>query len=143
MEMAIEKARTASFPDVPVGALLVDSRGRVVSMTTNRRERDSDPSGHAEILALREASRDQGTWRLENHTLYVTLEPCLMCAGAIAEARVSGVVFGAWDERLGAAGSVYDILRDPRVTSKIEVIGGVLANECSLLLRDFFSNQRT
>lgn len=141
MKLAIQEART-SFPDVPVGALLVSPEGRMIAKASNRRERDSDPSAHAEMLVLREASKDFEDWRLEGCTLYVTLEPCAMCATAISDARVSRVVFGAFDERLGAAGSKYDILRDSDHGAKVEVVGGILETDCAELLSSFFAGKR-
>ncbi len=122
--------------DVPVGALIVDPSGKVVATGTNEREAKSDPTAHAEIVAMRKAATDG--WRLDNHTLVVTLEPCAMCAGAIAQARISKVIFGAWDEKAGAVGSVWDVLRDPRTIHRVEVESGVLEKECAALLSDFF-----
>ena len=141
MKLALAEAES-SFPDVPVGALLVNSQGKMVAKASNRRVRDNDPLGHAEILVLREASKDKGNWRLDGYTLYVTLEPCAMCAAAISDARVSRVVFGAFDEILGAAGSRYDILRDPLHSGVVEVLGGVMEIECSQLLKGFFEGKR-
>jgi tRNA(adenine34) deaminase len=128
--------------DVPVGAIILDESGNIVASGFNRREVDSDPTAHAEIVALREAADIAGNWRLDNHTLVVTLEPCAMCAGAIAQARIKTVVFGAWDEKAGAVGSVWDVLRDPRAPHRVEVIAGVLADECAELLNKFFSELR-
>jgi len=122
--------------DVPVGALIIDPSGRIVSTGTNERESKSDPTAHAEIVAMRKAATNG--WRLDNHTLVVTLEPCAMCAGAIAQARISKVIFGAWDEKAGAAGSVWDVLRDPRAIHRVEVESGVLQEECAALLSEFF-----
>jgi len=122
--------------DVPVGALIIDPSGRIVSTGTNEREAKSDPTAHAEIVAMRKAATNG--WRLDNHTLVVTLEPCAMCAGAIAQARISKVIFGAWDEKAGAAGSVWDVLRDPRAIHRVEVESGVLQEECAALLSEFF-----
>jgi len=122
--------------DVPVGALIVDPSGKIIATGTNEREAKSDPTAHAEIVALRKAARNG--WRLDNHTLVVTLEPCAMCAGAIAQARISKVIFGAWDEKAGAAGSVWDVLRDPRAIHRVEVEAGVLEKECAALLSEFF-----
>jgi tRNA(adenine34) deaminase len=122
--------------DVPVGALIVDSSGKIIATGTNEREAKSDPTAHAEIVAIRKAATNG--WRLDNHTLVVTLEPCAMCAGAIAQARISKVIFGAWDEKAGAVGSVWDVLRDPRSIHRVEVESGVLENECAALLSDFF-----
>ena len=128
--------------DVPVGALILDPAGNIVATGFNRREIDSDPTAHAEIVALRRAAEKLGSWRLENHTLVVTLEPCAMCAGAIAQARIATVVFGAWDEKAGAVGSIWDVLRDPRALHKTEVIAGVLEAECAELLNKFFNELR-
>jgi tRNA(adenine34) deaminase len=122
--------------DVPVGALIVDPSGKIIATGTNEREAKSDPTAHAEIVAMRKAAVNG--WRLDNHTLVVTLEPCAMCAGAIAQARISKVIFGAWDEKAGAVGSVWDVLRDPRSIHRVEVESGVLENECAALLSDFF-----
>ena len=122
--------------DVPVGALIVDPSGKVIATGTNEREAKSDPTAHAEIVAMRKAATNG--WRLDNHTLVVTLEPCAMCAGAIAQARISKVIFGAWDEKAGAVGSVWDVLRDPRSIHRVEVESGVLQKECAALLSEFF-----
>ena len=128
--------------DVPVGAILVDDDGVAIAVGANEREATGDSTGHAEIVAIREASLKRGNWNLEDLTLVVTLEPCVMCAGAIRAARIKRVVFGAWDELAGASGSVYDILRDPRLGKPVEVIGGVLETECAAVLTDFFKERR-
>jgi tRNA(adenine34) deaminase len=141
MRLAISEA-LSSFPDVPVGAILVGPTGKLVAKNSNRRIRDNDPSAHAELLVIREATGDLGDWRLDGFTLFVTLEPCAMCATAISDARISRVVFGAWDKRLGAAGSKYDILRDPTHGGQTEVTGGVLEVDCSRLLSRFFEQKR-
>ena len=141
MKLAINEAK-ASFPDVPVGAVLVNSSGKMIAKAHNLREKNIDPSGHAEIAVLREAAKDLGTWKLNGCTLFVTFEPCAMCATAISDARISRVVFGAWDQSLGAAGSRYDILRDSSHGGAIEVVGGVLEQECSNLLSEFFRDRR-
>ena len=141
MSQALQLARQ-SGTEVPVGALLMSPAGVVIASAVNDREASHDPSGHAEILALRAGGRVMGDWRLEDCTLIVTLEPCVMCSGAILEARISRVIFGAYDLRKGAAGSAYDLLRDARLGSGLEVIGGVLEAECSELLSDFFGEQR-
>ncbi len=133
--IALAQASLASN-DVPVGALVIDPSGKIIASGTNEREAKSDPTAHAEIVALRKAAANG--WRLDNHTLVVTLEPCAMCAGAIAQARISKVIFGAWDEKAGAAGSVWDVLRDPRAIHRVEVESGVLEKECAALLSDFF-----
>ncbi len=143
MREAIVIAREALLTsDVPIGAVVFDPTGVVVGRGNNLREFDNDPTAHAEIVALREAALAAKSWRLDNHTLVVTLEPCAMCAGAIAQSRIERVVFGAWDEKAGAVGSVWDILRDPRVPYQVEVVAGVLEDECSELLREFFKGKR-
>ncbi len=141
MQLALSKAKR-SGDDVPVGAVIVNSDGEVIASGHNRKEAKHDASSHAEIEAIRAAGQKLGDWRLENCTLVVTLEPCVMCAGAIVAARIPRVVFGAWDAKVGAAGSLYDILRDPRLGNPVEVVGGVLEQECSALLEDFFASRR-
>lgn len=141
MQLALEQARLAG-EEVPVGAVLVSDSGQVLAAAHNLRESKCDATSHAEIEVIRQANSDRGDWRLENTTLFVTLEPCVMCAGGIAAARIPRVVFGAWDERVGAAGSVYDILRDPRLGKPVEVISGVLEPECNALLKEFFASRR-
>jgi tRNA(adenine34) deaminase len=138
MRLALEQAAAAPPGDVPVGAVVLGAAGEVLAAAANRREADADPAGHAEILALRAAGAAAGRWRLAGCTLVVTLEPCVMCAGAISAARVARLVYGTPDERAGAAGSVWDLLDDRRLGPEVEVIGGVLAAECSDLLRAFF-----
>jgi tRNA(adenine34) deaminase len=128
--------------DVPVGAVVLDRDGAVTGRGGNRREADGDPTAHAEIVALREAGRALGGWRLDGCTLVVTLEPCAMCAGAAAAARVSRLVYGAADDRAGAAGSRWDLLRDRRLGPPVEVLGGVLAADCAAVLREFFGERR-
>lgn len=135
--------RARETGDVPVGAVVVDENGRIIGRGWNCREANHDPSGHAEIVALREAGRARGTWRLTGCTLIVTLEPCTMCAGAILASRIDRVVFGAWDPKAGAAGSLRDVLRDARMPHPTEVIGGVLAQEAAMQLRSFFLGCRT
>lgn len=144
MQLAINLAKTSSqaLDEVPVGAVILNSLGEVVATGTNERELHSDPSGHAEIVAMRKAATSLENWRLDAHTLVVTLEPCAMCAGAIAQSRMARLVFGAWDEKAGAVGSVWDILRDPRALNKVEVVSGVLARECGEMLGDFFQEKR-
>jgi len=143
MRLALARARRAlGTGDVPVGAVVVGPDGAVVGEGHNAREADGDPTAHAEVLALRAAARTLGRWRLEDCTLVVTLEPCLMCAGAIVLARVPRVVFGAWDPKAGASGSQWDVLRDRRVNHRPEVLGGVLEEECGEVLREFFESQR-
>ncbi|MRH27877.1 tRNA-specific adenosine deaminase [Microbacterium sp. SYP-A9085] len=135
-------AQAARGADVPVGAVVLDAAGRPVGEGRNLREETGDPTAHAEIVALRQAAASLGTWNLEGHTLVVTLEPCVMCAGAILQARIARVVFGAWDDKAGAAGSMYDVLRDRRLPYRAEVVGGVRADEASALLRAFFDARR-
>ena len=143
MQQALEIAKSAlASGDVPVGALVLSPVGEVISTGFNRREIDNDPSAHAEIIALREAAIANGSWRLDGHTIVVTLEPCPMCAGAISQARIKTLVFGAWDAKVGAVGSVWDVLRDPRTLHQVEVISGVNESECALLLSEFFKNNR-
>jgi tRNA(adenine34) deaminase len=128
--------------DVPIGAVVVDAAGRELAAACNSREAFGDPTAHAEVLALRAAAAVQGEWRLEGCTLAVTIEPCTMCAGAIGLARVSRVVFGAWEPKTGAAGSLWDVLRDRRLNHRPEVVPGVLAGECSALMESFFASHR-
>jgi tRNA(adenine34) deaminase len=128
--------------DVPVGAVLVAPDGQIVALGRNEREANHDPSAHAEIVAIRKAAAERADWRLEDLTMVVTLEPCVMCAGAIVAARIPRVVFGAWDERVGASGSLYDHLRDARLGKPVEVISGVLEAECAAQLKDFFEARR-
>ncbi len=143
MEHALEEARAClATEDVPVGAVVLDEHGAVVATGRNEREATQDPTAHAEVLALRAAARATGDWHLERHTLVVTLEPCPMCAGAILAARVPRIVFGAWDPKAGASGSVYDIARDRRLPHRSEVVAGVLEEECAALLDDFFQQRR-
>jgi tRNA(adenine34) deaminase len=143
MQQAIEVAKRAEiFDDVPVGALIVNEQGEVLATGQNLREKDNDLTAHAEIVAIKNAGNKFGNWRLDDLTLVVTLEPCVMCAGAIAQSRMKRLVFGAFDEKAGAVGSIWDVIRDPRALSKVEVVSGVLADQCSLLLRDFFNNKR-
>jgi tRNA(adenine34) deaminase len=144
MTLALGEAiRARETGDVPVGAIVVDPAGDVVGSGRNEREATGDPTAHAEIVALRNAAEQAGTWNLSGHTLVVTLEPCVMCAGAILNSRIDRVVFGAWDEKAGAAGSVMDLLRDRSLPLRVtEVVGGVLGNECAALLTDFFGELR-
>ncbi|ROS47489.1 tRNA-adenosine deaminase [Curtobacterium sp. PhB78] len=143
MERALDEARAClATGDVPVGAVVLDRDGVVVAVGRNEREALQDPTAHAEVLALRAAAAVTGDWHLDEHTLVVTLEPCPMCAGAILAARVPRVVFGAWDPKAGATGSVYDIARDRRLPHRSEVVGGVLERECAALLDAFFSLRR-
>jgi len=139
MRSAIAIAQSAlKTDDVPVGALIVDSENNIISTGYNEREAHQDPTAHAEIVAIRRAAQKLGTWRLDGCKLVVTLEPCAMCAGAIAQSRINTLIFGAWDEKAGAVGSVWDVLRDPRAIHKMEVVGGVLESECAELLTNFF-----
>ena len=128
--------------DVPVGAVIINKQGEIVATGHNERELHNDPTAHAEIVAIRRACEKSGQWRLEDHTIIVTLEPCAMCAGAIAQSRISTVIFGAWDEKAGAVGSVWDLLRDPRSLYKVEVKAGVLVDECSAMLKEFIQGVR-
>ena len=128
--------------DVPVGAVILDEAGTIVVRARNRRELDTDPTAHAEILAIRQAARAIGSWRLTGLTLVVTLEPCTMCAGAVTLSRLGRLVYGAEDPKAGAAGSLWDVLRDNRLNHRPEVIGGVLAEECGAVLREFFASRR-
>ncbi|MGE3288423.1 MAG: nucleoside deaminase [Pseudonocardia sp.] len=139
LEVAAGALRTG---DVPIGAVVADAEGRELAVACNAREALGDPTAHAEILALRAAAARVGGWRLEGCTLAVTVEPCTMCAGAIGLARIDRVVFGAWEPRTGAAGSLWDVLRDRRLTHRPEVVGGVLAAECAALLEEFFAAHR-
>jgi len=142
MRRALDEARGAlAHGDVPVGAVIMRD-GEVLSATANRTVADGDATAHAEIIAIREASRVHGGWRLDDCTLYVTLEPCAMCAGALVLSRMQRVVFGAWDEKAGMAGSVGDLLRHPRLNHRPEVRGGVLEEECGALLSAFFQERR-
>ena len=140
--LSLAKMASISSSDIPVGAVIIDTNGNIISTGHNQRELIKDSTAHAELIAIKSANRSLSSWRLENLTLVVTLEPCLMCAGAILQSRVNRVVFGAWDEKAGACGSVWDVLRDGRSLHKVEVIGGVLENECAELLSNFFSQKR-
>jgi tRNA(adenine34) deaminase len=143
MGLALHAARGATgTEDVPVGAVVLDPAGEVLASAHNARELTADPTGHAEVLALRAAGARVGSWQLAGCTLAVTLEPCTMCAGAIVLARIGRVIFGAWDPKAGAAGSLWDALRDRRLNHRPEVVGGVRAEECAALLDDFFAARR-
>ena len=144
MHVAIEHAKIAAIAskDVPVGAVILNANGDLIATGNNQRELLNDPTAHAEVVSIRHAAKELGNWRLDGCTIVVTLEPCVMCVGAIAQSRLSKVVFGAWDEKAGASGSVWDILRDPRALHKVEVTSGVLGEECSAMLKEFFSEQR-
>ncbi|MFC5994613.1 nucleoside deaminase [Pseudonocardia hispaniensis] len=140
---ALSVATTATNTgDVPIGAIVVDPSGREIAAACNAREALGDPTAHAEVMALRAAAATVGEWRLEGCTIAVTVEPCTMCAGAIGLARIARVVFGAWEPRTGAVGSLWDVLRDRRLNHRPEVLGGVLEDECVALLEDFFAGQR-
>ncbi|GAB2758531.1 MAG: tRNA adenosine(34) deaminase TadA [Actinomycetota bacterium] len=143
MREALAEARSApDTGDVPIGAVVLDAEGTVIGRGRNEREAVGDPTAHAEVLALREAARVRGEWRLEGCTLVVTLEPCTMCAGAAVLSRVARVVFGAYDDKAGAVGSLWDVVRDRRLNHRPEVISGVLADECTLMLQEFFATHR-
>ena len=143
MQEAISLAKEAAIKgDVPVGALVVDDLGTIIGMGANLREQENDPTAHAEIVAIRNAANKISNYRLDDLTMVVTLEPCGMCAGAIAQSRIKRLVFGAFDEKAGAVGSVWDSLRDPRALHKLEVLSGILKEECSCLLKDFYQNKR-
>ena len=143
MQQAISLAKEAATKgDVPVGALVVDDAGTIFGMGANLREQDNDPTAHAEIVAIRNAASKIGNYRLDDLTMVVTLEPCGMCAGAIAQSRIKRLVFGSFDEKYGAVGSVWDLLRDTRAIYKPEVISGVLEDECGQLLSEFFTTKR-
>jgi tRNA(adenine34) deaminase len=143
MRAALDEARAAlTSGDVPIGAVVLDAGGSVVGFGRNVRERDGDPTGHAELVALREAAARLGEWRLTGCTLVVTLEPCTMCAGAVVLSRLDRLVFGAYDDKAGAVGSLWDVVRDRRLNHRPEVVAGVLAEECRGLLDDFFAHQR-
>jgi len=142
MLLALDQARLAArHGDVPVGAVVVDQAGNALAAAGNEREIRHDPTAHAELLALREASRRLQSWRLTGLTLIVTLEPCTMCAGALVLARVARLVFGAFDPKAGAVSSLFDVVRDPRLNHRVDVRGGVLEAECSALLKDFFASR--
>jgi tRNA(adenine34) deaminase len=144
LAVAAEAAATLdpAAADVPVGAVVLDEAGAVLGRAANRREADRDPTAHAELLAIRDAARCRGEWRLAGCTLVVTLEPCTMCAGAVTLARLDRLVYGALDAKAGAVGSLWDVVRDRRLAHRPEVIGGVLAADCAALLRDFFASRR-
>lgn len=143
MQQVISLAQgVKSSGDVPVGALIVNEVGEIVSFGKNEREKDNDPTAHAEILAIRRAGEKLSSWRLDDLTLIVTLEPCVMCAGAILQSRLKRLVFGAFDPKAGAVGSSLDVIRDVRALSKVEVVSGVLEKECAKLLTDFFATKR-
>jgi tRNA(adenine34) deaminase len=143
MELALNQARKAAeHNDVPIGAVILDPRGRLVAAAGNERELNRDPTGHAELLAIRRAAEVTGGWRLDDHTLVVTLEPCTMCAGALVLARIGRLVFGAYDPKAGAVASLWDVVRDRRLNHRVEVVGGIAAETCGSLLREFFQTHR-
>ena len=143
MQQAITLAKDAAANnDVPVGALVVNEQGEILGTGHNLREESNDPSAHAEIVAMRNAASKISNWRMDDLTMIVTLEPCAMCAGAISQSRFKRLVFGAWDEKAGAVGSVWDVIRDQRSLNKVEVVSGVLEKECSAMLTNFFEEKR-
>ncbi|MEY4888727.1 MAG: hypothetical protein RL237_790 [Actinomycetota bacterium] len=143
MQAALSLAKVAGDSgDVPVGAIVVNEAGEILGTGQNLREKNNDPSAHAEIVAMRQAAEKIGSWRLDDLTMVVTLEPCAMCAGAISQSRFKRLVFGTWDEKAGAVGSVWDLIRDGRSLNKVEVVSGVLEKECAKLLTDFFATKR-
>ena len=143
MSNALQLADQAQLHnDVPVGALVVNQMGEIIGRGKNEREKSNDPLAHAELMAINDAAKNLNSYRFDDLTLVVTLEPCAMCAGAIAQSRFSRLVFGAFDEKAGAVGSVWDLIRDQRALTKIEVISGVLQDECAGILKDFFANKR-
>jgi tRNA(adenine34) deaminase len=143
MQAALSLAKVAADKgDVPVGAIVVNEAGEILGTGQNLREQSNDPTAHAEVIAIRQAAEKIGSWRLDDLTIVVTLEPCAMCAGAIAQSRIKRLVFGAWDEKAGAVGSVMDVIRDPRALTKVEVIAGIMEKECSQALSDFFNTKR-
>ena len=143
MQQAISIAHEVkSSGDVPVGALIVNESGEILSSGKNERKKNNDPTAHAEIVAIRKASEKIGTWRLDDFTLIVTLEPCVMCAGAILQSRIKRLVFGAFDQKAGAVGSVFDVIRDRLILTNVEVVSRVLTDECEVLIKDFFRNRR-
>ena len=143
MQQALALAnQAATFDDVPVGALVVNDQGEIIGVGENLREKNNDPTAHAEIVAIKNAAQKIGNWRLDDLTMVVTLEPCAMCAGAIVQTRMKRLVFGAFDEKAGAVGSIWDVVRDTRALTKIEVISGVLEKECAQVLTIFFKGKR-
>jgi tRNA(adenine34) deaminase len=143
MQQALHLAKNAAnHGDVPVGAIIVDEKGEVIGRGKNERVKNNDPLAHAEIVAIKDAASKLANWRFDQLTLIVTLEPCAMCAGAIAQSRFKRLVFGSFDEKGGAAGSIWDLIRDARALTQIEVVSGVLADDCALVLSDFFASKR-
>ena len=143
MQAALSLAKVAADKgDVPVGAIVVNEAGEILGTGQNLREQSNDPTAHAEVIAIRQAGEKIGSWRLDDLTIVVTLEPCAMCAGAILQSRIKRLVFGAWNEKTGAVGSIWDVIRDERSLHKVEVISKCLESECVELLNNFFINQR-
>jgi len=143
MQQALLLAKeAANHGDVPVGAIIVDEKGAVIGRDKNERVKNTDPLAHAEIMAIKNTANKLSNWRFDQLTLIVTLEPCAMCAGAIAQSRFKRLVFGSFDEKAGAAGSIWDLIRDARALTQIEVVSGVLADDCALVLSDFFASKR-
>jgi len=143
MQAALSLAKVAGDSgDVPVGAIVVNEAGEILGTGQNLREKNNDPSAHAEIVAMRQAAEKIGSWRLDDLTMVVTLEPCAMCAGAISQSRFKRLVFGTWDEKAGSVGSVWDLVRDGRSLNKVEVVSGVMEQECGDVLKSFFSSKR-
>ena len=143
MQQAISLAKAAADNgDVPVGAIIVNEQGEILGTGHNLREENNDPTAHAEIVAMRMAAANLSNWRMDELTMIVTLEPCAMCAGAISQSRFKRLVFGAWDQKAGAVGSIWDVVRDPRNLNKVEVISGVLEKDCALVLSNFFEGKR-
>ena len=143
MQQALLLAKdAANHGDVPVGAIIVDEAGTIIGRGKNERVKNNDPLAHAEIMAIKDAASKLSNWRFDQLTLIVTLEPCAMCAGAIAQSRFKRLVFGSFDEKAGAAGSIWDLIRDARALTQIEVVSGVLADDCALVLSDFFASKR-
>ena len=143
MQQALHLAKdAANHGDVPVGAIIVDEKGEVIGRGKNERVKNNDPLAHAEIVAIKDAASKLANWRFDQLTLIVTLEPCAMCAGAITQSRFKRLVFGSFDEKSGAAGSIWDLIRDARALTQIEVVSGVLADDCALVLSDFFASKR-
>jgi tRNA(adenine34) deaminase len=143
MQAALSLAKVAADNgDVPVGAIVVNEASEILGTGQNLREQSNDPTAHAEVIAIRQAAEKIGSWRLDDLTIVVTLEPCAMCAGAIAQSRIKRLVFGAWDEKAGAVGSVMDVIRDPRTLTKVEVVTGIMGKECSEVLSNFFNTKR-
>jgi tRNA(adenine34) deaminase len=143
MQAALSLAKVAADKgEVPVGAIVVNEAGEILGTGQNLREQSNDPTAHAEVIAIRQAAEKISSWRLDDLTIVVTLEPCAMCAGAIAQSRIKRLVFGAWDEKAGAVGSVIDVIRDPRALTKVEVVTGIMEKECSEVLSNFFNTKR-